>query len=218
MNDKTVRAATAAAIGAVADDIEKAGSLFEAGATALAKSAKRAAVIIPDVQGLANFGANVMTEVPPSIITTAAMLRGRAAEVLSGAAPAAMPQPELVPAKPVPVVKPATRQLFALRAISWTEGDQLRIGRKFTDVELPVAHADRAITARVCVEMNDPARNRQTLNAWPGHPDPRQCFNLDADVGPVAATAPQHEVIRHSGFVETIGQPRQMRIVTGGAS
>jgi hypothetical protein len=221
MLDAKVRAATAAAIEAVADEIEKSGESFAIGAAALAEAAKHAALVTPDAAGLANFASNVMVELPPAIRMTAQMLRSQAAAVLTGAGPAAMPTPEAV-VKPVVLVQPVTRRLFATRAIKWTDAaGQLRISPQFADVDLPIACADRAIAAKACVAMTDPARNKLTHNTWPGHPSPDHCFSLDEpDEAAKAddAAKPLAEPVVHTAFKVVNRGPAYRLRVAGGTS
>jgi hypothetical protein len=217
--DAKVRAATAAAIEAIADEIEKSGDSFAIGAAALAEAAKHAALVTPDAAGLSNFASNVMAELPPAIRMTAQMLRSQAAAVLTGAAPAAMPTPEAV-VKPVVLVQPLTRRLFATRPVKWTDAaGQLRISPQFADVDLPIACADRAIVAKACVAMTDPARNKQTHNTWPGHPSPDHCFSLDEPDGTAKADDAPKPLAEPVVVFQPVdrGKPFTLKIAAGGA-
>jgi hypothetical protein len=208
VNDKRVRTATAAATNNLADEIIEAGDNYLTATKLFHAVCARALTVSMELQGLETFTRASGTEVAAALPVVAEVLREYGRAVLQGFAKAEMPLPE-APFKAVPITKPATRHLFALRAICWTEGDLMRIGRRYTDVDLPVEIAARAIKARVCVEMNDPARNRQTLNAWPGTPSPESCFNLDAD----AAAAPQHDSVVHSAFERVDrGKPYTLRV------
>jgi hypothetical protein len=205
--DKKTRAATASAVEALADEIVEAGDNYLTATKLFHAVCSRALTVSMELQGLHEFTRASGTEVAAALPVVAEVLREYGRAVLQGFAKAEMPLPE-APFKAVPITKPATRHLFALRAICWTEGDLMRIGRRYTDVDLPVEIAARAIKARVCVEMNDPLRNRQTINAWPGHPDPASCFNLDADAAPL-----QHEATIHSAFERVDrGKPYALKI------
>jgi hypothetical protein len=207
-SDKKTRATTSAGVNALADELIEAGAAYLASTALFHAVCSRALIVTMEAQGLEAFTRASGVEVAAALPVVGEVLREYARAVLQGFAKAEMPQPAPAPVKPVPITKPATRQLFATRAVSWTEGDLLRIGRKFTDVELPIQCADRAIKARVCVEMDNSARNRQTLNAWPGHPDPASCYNLDAD-------AAQHDPAIHSAFERVDRGPAYQLRVAG---
>jgi hypothetical protein len=208
VNDKRVRAATAAATNNLADEMIEAGDNYLTATKLFHAVCSRALTVTQEAQGLEAFTRASGTEVALALPVVAEVLREYGRAVLQGFAKAEMPVAE-APFKPVPITKPATRPLFATRGICWTENGQLRVGRKFTDVDLPVEIAARAIKARVCVEMNDPLRNRQTINSWPGHPDAASCFNLDAGV--VASV--QDIPVAHSDFkVVDRGKPYALKI------
>jgi hypothetical protein len=209
--DKKARATTAAEIAALTDELIEAASAYDASTAALADVCTRALIISSEMSGMAVFTAASRTEVAAAIPVLAEVLRQRVRQVLDGTAPAKLPTPE-TPFKPTIPEKPVTRRLFALRAVSWREGDVLRAAQRYTDVDLSPECAARAIKARVCVEVDDPVR-RQNKGTWPGHPDPDQCFNLDGDVA-----EPQSDVLKHTGFVETIGKPYIVRTAAGGVS
>jgi hypothetical protein len=208
--DKKTRTATAAATNNLADEIIEAGDNYLTATKLFHAVCARALTVSMEAQGLETFTRASGIEVAAALPVVAEVLREYGRAVLQGFAKAEMPTAEPAAVKPLPIAKPATRQLFATRAISWTEGDLLRIGRKFTDVELPIQIADRAIKARVCVEMNNSARNRQTLNAWPSTPSPASCFNLDAD-----AATPQHDSVVHSAFERVDRGPAYQLRVAG---
>jgi hypothetical protein len=217
--DKNTRAATAVEANAMADDLIQAAAGFDIAIAALADVSIRAASIVFEATGLAAFSASSRTEVPQAAEVVASLLRDHGAAVLVGMAPATLPTPAK-PFTPTIAPKPVTRPLFTLRSISWTNADgMLRVAQRYTDADLPLAAADRAIKARVCVEMTDPARNPSTHNQWPGHPDPAQCYSLDG-AAPVDVIEEdrQHDVVKHSGFIETVGKPYIVRTAAGGVS
>lgn len=215
-SEKTLRAATAAEANAMADDLIQAAAGFDIAIAALADVSTRAALIVFEATGLASFSTSSRTEVPQAAEIVAGLLREHAAAVLAGMAPAILPTPQK-PFTPTIALKPVTRRLFTVQAISWTVDGMQRVAQKFTDADLPPDAAHRAIKARVCVEMNDPARNPSTHNQWPGHPDPAQCFSLD-DTAAIDVIEHEHEVVKHSDFVETVGKPYIVRTAAGGVA
>jgi hypothetical protein len=198
----------------LADELSQAAESATSAISALGAITSKVSPIIFEAKGLEAFSVSAKIEVPAATSIIAALLREHGSAVLRGAAAASLPTPEGVPTIPA---KPISRRLFTLRSISWTNADgMLRVAQKFTDADLPLVVADRAIAARVCVEMNNPARNPSTHNQWPGHPDPAQCFSLDEASKPTPIAAePQGEVLKHSGFVETIGKPYIVRTASG---
>jgi hypothetical protein len=74
--------------------------------------------------------------------------------------------------------------------------------------------ARQDIAANACAELNSPERTTKTLRMWPGTQRPENCHSLDGDVAAKAdvAAEPQHDPVRHSGFVETIGAPYKLQI------
>jgi hypothetical protein len=215
-SEKTVRAATAQEANTMADELLQVAKTFDVAIGQLANISNRATSIVFEASGLSNFATSSRTEVPQAAEIVAALLRDHAAAVIDGSAPAVLPTPEK-PFTPTIAPKPVTRPLFTLRSISWTNADgMLRVAQRYTDADLPLDAADRAIKARVCVEMTDPARNQSTHNQWPGHPDPAQCYSLDGAVSAdVIEEDHQHDVVKHSGFVETVGKPYIVRTAAG---
>jgi hypothetical protein len=210
--DKKARATTAAEIAALADELIEVAFAYDGSTAALAGVCNRALAVSTELNGMAVFATASRTEVAAAIPVLAEVLRQHGRQVLDGTAPATFPTPE-APFKPTIPEKPVVRRLFALRAVSWTNADgMLRAAQRYTDVDLSLECAARAITARVCVEMDDPVR-RQNKGTWPGHPDPDQCFNLDGDVA-----EPQSNVLKHTGFVEIIGKPYNVRTAAGGVA
>jgi hypothetical protein len=219
MLDAKVRAATAAAIEAIADEIEKSGESFAIGAAALAQAAKHAALVTPDAAGLANFAANVMVELPPSIVMTAQMLRSQVAAVLSGAAPAAMPTTEAV-VKPVALVQPAISRVFSTKQVTWSTPDGVRFAPKYVVLDLPPDVAARALKLG--------AGSAVPGEVWRAYKGTHVPFNQLADTVSLDepdeaakaddAAKPLAEPVVHSAFkVVNRGPAYQLR-VAGGAS
>jgi hypothetical protein len=215
--DAKVRAATAAAIEAIADEIEKSGESFAIGAAALAEAAKHAALVTPDAAGLANFASNVMVELPPSIVMTAEMLRAHAAAVLSGAALAAMPTPEPI-VKPVKLVQAATSRVFSTKQVTWSTPDGMRFAPKYVVLDLPPDVATRALKLGACSAVPG--------EAWRAYKGTHAAFNDFADTVNLdepdeaakadGAAKPLAEPLVHSAFkVVNRGPAYQLRVAGG---
>jgi hypothetical protein len=213
--DEKQRRATAASANGLADDLVQAAASFDIAIAELAALTAQASPIVFEANGLQAFATSSQTEVPWACGVVAELLRDHAKAVLSGTAAAMLPKPE-TPFVPPTIAEPVVRRLFTTRSISWTDAEgMLRVAQKFTDANLPLVAADRAIAARVCVEMTDPAR-KKNHNQWPGHPDPPQCYSLDEPDGVAAIDATEpHDVVKHSSFVETIGKPYIVRTAGG---
>jgi hypothetical protein len=169
--------------------------------------------VIFEARGLETYSASSVIELPVAIQIIGELLKEYGRSVMNGSAPPTLPVKE-APFVPTIPVRPETRHLFALRVISWREGDQLRVAQKFTDVDLPIAAAKRALKARACCEINDPARNSSTHNQWGGHPNPETCFSLDG--AEPETDAEPHEVALHSAFqVVDRGAPYVLRVAGG---
>jgi hypothetical protein len=187
LDDKT-RRATAAETEALASDLEHAGESFNIAITTLAAITAKVSPFVFEARGLEAYSASSGVQVPEAITVIASLLREHGRSVMNGSAPATLPSPTS-PFVPTIPAKPVTVCLFATRAISWTDGcSQMRYSQRYTDVELPAATAARALSLKACLPIDDPTR-RQHKGTWPGHPDPANCFNLDA-VSPADDKAP----------------------------
>jgi hypothetical protein len=212
MADQKLRAATSVATLALADELVEIGAAFEASTIALNEVAARVVLISAEGQGLSVFTASAKIEVSAAVEVLAMVLREHSRAVLNHQAPAAMPKPAPEPVKPVPVVKEPLVTVFATRPVKWRDADNAqRASGKFVDVGLPAATAARALASGAALKLDHPERKR-CLGTWPGHVSLQNCYDLDA----ADAAAPQHDPVKHSAFVETIGTPRLMRV--GGTS
>jgi hypothetical protein len=210
MTDKTTRAATVATTKAWEDALVRVGRIINPAMAELATILSEISPVIFEARGLETYSASSVIELPVAIQIIAEHCREYGRSVMSGAAPPVLP-PKEVPFVPEVVTKPETKQVFTTRAISWRENGELRTIQKFRDVELPVAYAKKALKARVCVEIGDPARNPSTHNQWPGHADPAHCFSLDGEL--VTDTAEPHEVTLHTAFeIVDRGKPYLARV------
>jgi hypothetical protein len=176
--DRKMRGQTSAAIEAVASDLEEAAKLFEAGAGALLKSAKRASAILTDAVGLEKFTSGVLIETPPAVAMTSEMLRTRASHVLNSLndAPAAMPTPNK-PFVKVLEAKPPTKNVFAMRHVRWSAPEGLRFASKYAVLELPLDVADRAIENGICKPI--PSEEWRAYNGTYLRFDARNAVSLD---------------------------------------
>jgi hypothetical protein len=212
--DKKQRAATSVELLAMADDLEQADASVNIAMSALSKIAGRAAVFLSEAKGLEIFATSSLVQVPEAVGYVSSLLKERARLVVEGFAPASLPTPEAAFVPTIPA-KPVTRRLFSLKPVSWTDANgDLRVAQRWTDVDLPLACADRAIAANACVAMDHPARSAKHHNQWPGHPNPASCFSLDGDAAAKAdsvAEQPRDDAVLHS-FVENVGQPYQLRV------
>jgi hypothetical protein len=91
--DKNTRAATVAATNAIADELARAAAGFDIAVAALADTSSRATLIAFEATGLVNFSASARLEVPAAVAVVTALLGEHAKMVLSGMAPATLPQP-----------------------------------------------------------------------------------------------------------------------------
>jgi hypothetical protein len=231
--DQRLRAESAAAIEAMAHEIEKAGVAFGVAAAQLTEISRRVAEIVLDGHGLAAFAMNAGGEVPAAVEMIARLLRDRARATIDGAAPAALPKAETVPLKASPPAPPETEMVFCLRHCKWRDPvtDEVRLGARFEDCEMPPKIAARALRSGAATRMDDP-RRRPNKGTWGRRPIAEHCFNLDAvdvDALPsidafveppaeIHASAPniEHAPVKHSAFEKidrgpayTITRPRQ---------
>jgi hypothetical protein len=215
MLDKKQRDATHAKVFELADELVEVAAAYDASTAALADVCTRALTVSNDMSGMAVFTAASRTEVGAAIPTLAEVLRAYGRQVLNREMPAEYPLPE-VPFVPEIVTKPATKHLFALRGISWKENGVLRVAQKFTDVDLPVKYAAKALKTNACCEIDSPLRNKSTLNQWGGHLPPESCFSLDGE--PVTDIAEPREIVQHSAFeIVDRGPSYTLRVASGGA-
>jgi hypothetical protein len=123
---------------------------------------------------------------------------------------------------PAPAAKqPTTRHVFSVHNVSWTDETGLRVQAAGFECDLPPACAERGLKSGALALIGSTAHRTLAGTRPISNPAPERCQNLDGNDGhgtepKAAAPQPQHEVIKHSGFVETIGAPRLMRV--GGTS
>jgi hypothetical protein len=178
--DQRCRAETAAAVTVLTDKWASAGAAFEAAVAELVDLAHESAVITLDAHPLEVFLGAVKQQVPPAAEMVTHVLRDHAKAVLNKTAPASLPKP-----KPAPVVvveqRPPMRTLFCLKSIKWREDGRLRTSLQWTDAELPLGLAERALRFGACVGLDHPKR-KELLGARGGvHPDVNAVDIIDLD-------------------------------------
>jgi hypothetical protein len=198
--DKKLRAATAAEVAAMADDLEATATSFDSSVEKMAEITGRASLFVYEAMGLKHFAATARMQVPDATALIAALLRSHAANVLAGSAPPTLPKPDAPFVEPEPV---RLEQVFCLHAIQWTDhhGVLRRIG-KWNDVELPAEAAERALRLGICAPMSDP-RRAKLKGYGGGHPEPHWCKNLDAEPDDAVAleqTGQRSDPVEHSPF------------------
>jgi hypothetical protein len=214
MQDAKTRAATNAAVLALADELIEVAAAYDASTAALAKVAGHALVVTMEANGLHVFTTSSRIEVDAAAKVVATCLREHGRAVLNGLAPAAMPKPAPIPAKPVEVVKAPLTRVFSTRPVKWRDADGAqRAGGKFVDIDVPAATAKRALACGAALALDHPER-KKNLGTWPGNVSLANCYDLDAP----GATPLQHDPLIHSAFQPVDrGKPFQLKIAAGGA-
>jgi hypothetical protein len=215
MIDKKMRASTAAQVAQMAIDVETAAKDFDTATAALAEITGLAARFCPDAVGLNQFAESSRLQVPPASELVVAVMRHYAGQVLRGEQPAALPQPTPVPQKAVQAAPPATRHVFSVRHISWTDPAGLRVQAGGFECDLPPAVAARGLKSGALALIGSEAWRSLKGTRAITHPAPGRCENLDDDGVAELKTAPQpqREATIHSAFqVVDRGPPRQFKI------
>jgi len=220
--DQRCRAETAAAVTALADKWVTAGAAFDAAVAQLVDLADESAVITLDARALHVFLDAVRQQVPPAAEVVTSVLRDHAKAVLNKTAPASLPKP--APAAPVVVEqKPPTRTLFAMRSIKWREDGRLRTALQWSDVELSLAVAEKALRCGACVPLTSEHR-KKLLGArggqHPPSPDTPDLTDLDAvsDVSDAKFVNPNDPVLREANFVVLDRSREARKIAVAGPS
>jgi hypothetical protein len=221
--DKALRKKTASEVAEMATDLEATSFEVLAVLERMSTLTGRLARFNPDAAGLNAFSVSSGMQIGPAVELVATVTRLYARQVLDGTAPAALPQAEPAAVKAVQAAPPATRHVFSVRHISWTDPAGLRVQAGGFECDLPPAVAARGLKSGAVALIGSEAWRTLKGTRPITHPAPERCLNLDGDDGgvaePKAQPQPQHEVVRHSAFeVIDRGPPRQMRIVAGGAS
>jgi hypothetical protein len=213
--DQKIRATTAAATNALADELTEVAAAYDASTRALNECATRALAVSFELNGLVVFTASSVIEVAAAIPVVTEVLRQHAKAVTNNQAPAAMPLVPEPPAKPVPApAKAPTVRVFSTKPIKWLDHDGKQVsGGKCVDLDLPVAVAERALSSGACVKLEIPLRTGN-LGRWPGNYSLGACYDLDA----ADAAAPQLDPVVHTAFTPIDrGKPYVLRVASGGA-
>jgi hypothetical protein len=105
LTDKTMRAATAAEVAAMADHLEATATSLGSIVEKMAEITGRAGLFIYEAKGLESYATASKTQVPDAVALIATLLRSHASAVLNGTAPAALPKqpaPEPIVVAPPP--------------------------------------------------------------------------------------------------------------------
>jgi hypothetical protein len=217
--DKKLRAETAAAIDAMAHEIEEAGSVFSAAAAQLTEASRQVADIVLDGHGLTAFAMNAGGEVPAAVEMIARLLRDRAHATIEGTASAALPKAEPAPLKALPAPL-ETKRVFLLRHVKWRDpaSGEIRLGARFEDCDMLPQIAAHAMRCGAAIALDNPQR-RTLKGTWGKRPTFEHAFDLDAatetssehastdeptgesgDVPAPAAASFERSTLRHSAF------------------
>ena len=145
------------------------------------------AAIVIDARGLELFALGARSEVGAAISMIASLMTARARDILTGAAPAALPKLE-APPRPPPASKKKvpTRRVFTLEHVKWRENDEIKVAGRYSIASIPEEFASRSIE-RGLADDPDTSRARQLLEAHGGgyksaHPD--DAFDLETGEPP----------------------------------
>ena len=219
-DDQKTRSATTAATLAMADELTEIANGYFASTAALVEVAERVLPCTTEMNGVLVFAQSSLIEVGAAIPVICEALKQHHRAVTNHQAPAAFPKPAPPAAKPVPVTPPATRHVFSVRNIKWTDETGLRVQAGGFECDLPPAVAARGLKTGAVALIGSEAFRTMKGTRPITHPAPERCENLDGNNGsaePKTDPQMQHERILHAAF-EPIdrGPPRLMRI--GGTS
>lgn len=216
--DDKLRIATDAAIKRIATDLVEAGAVYEAAATKLTVAARRASDIVLDAHGLVAYSMSTSAEIPAAISMIVEVLNHRAAQTLNGSAPAALPMPEQIAAKPKAVEAPSLECVFLLKHLKFVDANgQLRRLPKMNAAHLSKAHAARALKFAWAISMSD-SRVKQLGGTYGSQiPAAHLCEDLDSGMSsnaePIMASSPFERIDRGGpiyGAMRTTQQPTPM--------
>jgi hypothetical protein len=177
--DKQTRAATAVTVEAWATRLEEIGEEIGPLLSELADIAAKAfAAQIWDANGLATFSKACVSQIPDGCGLVARSVREYAVRVQTGLAGSTLLQAEAPRAAAVIAPSPVVR-LFTLQNVSWTVDGRLMTMGKFTDCDLPVETAKRALACRACAPLDSDARRQWSNTRAITRPDPSECVSLD---------------------------------------
>jgi hypothetical protein len=218
--DAKTRAQTDAKANELADELVEAGQAAVASNEILAEVCARAVAVTFDATGLHVFAQSSCREIAAATGVISLILREHGRRVRNKLEPAKFPTAAPPEATPVPVVPPATRHVFSVRHISWTDETGMRVQAGGFECDLPPAVAARGLKTGAIALIGSEAFRTMKGTRPITYPAPERCENLDGNDGvgePKAEPQAQHEVIRHAAFeVVDLGPPRMYKI--GGTS
>jgi hypothetical protein len=207
--DRKLRAESAAKAMKLADECEAAPADFDATVNDILEVASRAALIIHDAKGVQIFLGSARMEIRIALESVAKLLRSRASQILSGAAPAGLPKPAAPPAPKAAAPEMVT--VFTIKPIRWQDQGNAAFTRRhpaFSQINLAPALAERAVVLNAAIAVNDPRVRTLSRGHAPVHAPLEHCINLDGDDQIETVATPQKfddERVLHSAFVERRG-------------
>jgi hypothetical protein len=186
--DKKQRATTAKEIHKLADAIENSlpdiVTALRRGHTAI----EAGRFCFGDI-GLYKLLDELESSLPSSFAILASEMRGRAAETITGRAPASLPVPEVVipPAPPIPRTR-----IFAMQNLKFRdpETNQVRLIERFDIVELPSNLVDIAVSKNLVIDPESD-RARELIKQRRGAPPLQErCHDLDTGQSPQPPSGP----------------------------
>jgi hypothetical protein len=197
------RRETCAEIQRVVEKLENAGQTFDAAVVALGDAAKSAALVVNDGTGLRIFADQLHEAAPPAIELIVSLMRAHSNSVLNGIAPTTLRAPEALAAPPLPA--PATTAVYLIKPVRWQDQQHAHFTQHrpaFSQADLPVALAEKAIAVGAAIDITDPRARTLSRGNAPVHAPLEKCVCLDDNpVDPAAEPEPQHEEpIKHSAF------------------
>jgi hypothetical protein len=151
----------------------------------LAANLQKLSIVRFDPGALGNFVLNAANEAELAFAVTIGDLHGAVAAIAEGREPIPA-EPVMIEPAPAMPAPPPTVRLFLMRDVCWTEEDHVRIGRRYSDCDLPAERARRALKSGAAVPMEDPKRKalRGQIGASqaPRIPTASECESLDPPV------------------------------------
>jgi hypothetical protein len=150
------------------DQIQSAGLPFKAALRDLVGLLNRGGEISADARAVAGLFAQLEVDADQLLNTATVALGIYAKQIEGGTSRATLPRP---PPAPVAIPAPTLSSVHPLFDVKWTDpSGMLRHAAAGWDIEVPVATAQRAIAAGICVACDDPRaikarRERGSVNA-----------------------------------------------------
>jgi hypothetical protein len=153
-----------------------------------------------DAHPLVQYASAASAEVPAALDMVLDVLRQKSEATIAGSGPASLPKATPPPPVLTVVPGPQTMGVFAIRHLAYTDAvGKLHCLPKFTDVELPVALAEKAIKLGGAAPFTDPRRKQK--GAFGVLVPPLQhCLVLDDTAAPGQLVVNPSGVPTHSAF------------------